>query len=243
MIAGNGRFQPRLVPTLFTLAAFAVCAGLGAWQVERLQWKRGLIAQREAALAAAPVAPPRSLAEAAAVEFRRVAAEGEFLHTGEILRIAPGPTGGSGFEVLTPLRVADNRVIFIDRGFIPADLRDRAKRAAGEVAGTVRVAGLLRLPPQAKPSWFLPDNRPERNLWFWIDLPAMAAADGLSDVAPFYIAADATPNPGGWPKGQGTAQPLPNNHLQYAITWFALALAALAVYFLSQRSGHAQSGG
>jgi surfeit locus 1 family protein len=63
MIAGNGRFRPRLVPTLFTLAAFAVCAGLGAWQVERLQWKRGLIAQREAALAAAPVAGKGSLAE------------------------------------------------------------------------------------------------------------------------------------------------------------------------------------
>lgn len=235
-------FRPRLVPTLFTLAAFVLCSGLGAWQLERLQWKRALIAQREAALAAPAVAPPRTPAEAAAMEFRRVVAEGEFLHESEILRIAPGPTGGSGFDVLTPLRQADGRVIFVDRGFVPADLRDRGKRAAGEIAGRVRVTGLLRLPPPAKPSWFLPDNRPERNFWFWVDLPAMAAADRLADVAPFYIAADATPNPGGWPKGQETAQPLANNHLQYAITWFALALAALAVYFLSQRGGDQPQG-
>jgi len=171
------------------------------------------------------------------MQFRRITAEGAFLHEGEILRIAPGPTGGSGFEVLTPLRQADGRVIFVDRGFVPTALKEPAKRAAGELAGIVRVTGLLRTPPQGKPSWFLPDNRPEQNFWFWIDLPAMAAADRLSEFAPFYIAADATPNPGGWPKGQGTAEPLPNDHLQYAITWFSLAVAAIVIYLLSQRRG------
>jgi surfeit locus 1 family protein len=228
-------FRPRLVPTVFTLVAFVVCAGLGIWQLERLQWKLALIADRDAALAAPPVSPPRTLAEAERMQFRRITAEGAFLHTGEILRIAPGPTGGSGFEVLTPLRQADGRVIFVDRGFIPVELKEPAKRTAGELAGIVRVTGLLRLPPQAKPSWFLPDNRPEQKLWFWNDLPAMAAADRLSEIAPFYIAADATPNPGGWPKGQGTAEPLPNDHMQYALTWFSLAVAAVVIYLLSQR--------
>ena len=61
--------------------------------------------------------------------------------------------------------------------------------------------GLLRLPPAGRPNWFLPDNRPDLNYWFWVDLPAMSAADKLDRVAPFYIDADATPNPGGWPKG------------------------------------------
>jgi surfeit locus 1 family protein len=232
-----GRFQPTLVPTLFTLVAVVVCAGLGVWQLERLHWKRGLIAEREAALAAAPVSPPRSAAEAAAMEFRRVMAEGEFLHDREILRVAAGPTGGSRFEVITPLREADGRVVFVDRGLIPVDLRDRAKRAGGELTGPVRVTGIIRVPPATKPSWFLPDNKPERNLWFWMDLSAMAAAARLQDVAPFYIVADESPNPGGWPKGRNLAEPLSNNHLQYAITWFALAIAALAVYLLSQRRG------
>jgi len=237
MSGAIGRFRPALVPTLFTLVAVVVCAGLGVWQVERLQWKRHLIAERAAALAAPPVAPPRMPGEAAAMEYRRVMVAGEFLHDREILRIAAGETGGSRYDVLTPLREADGRVVFVDRGLIPVDLQDPAKRAAGQPAGLVRVTGILRLPPQEKPSVFLPENKPERNLWFWLDLPAMAAAAKVAEVAPFYIVADATPNPGGWPKGREVAEPLPNNHLQYAITWFALAIAALVVYLLSQRSG------
>ncbi len=229
-------FRPHLIPTLFTIVVVLICSGLGIWQVERLQWKRGLIAAREAALAAAPIAPPVNVAEPHALEFHRVVAEGTFLHDREILKIAPGPTGGSGFEVLTPLREASGRIIFVDRGFVPTDRKDPAIRAAGQLAGIVRVTGVLRLPPAAKPSWFLPENQPERHFWFWLDLPAMAAADRLGDVASFYIDADATPNPGGWPRGGAALAPLPNDHLQYAITWFLLAAAAAVVYFLSQRS-------
>jgi surfeit locus 1 family protein len=142
------------------------------------------------------------------------------------------------------LRLADGRAVIVDRGFIPIDLRDRAKRAAGAPAGPVQVTGVVRVAPAGKPSWFLPDNKPERDLWFWVDLPAMASAARLPEVAPFYIVADATPNPGGWPKGRDVTEPLPNNHLQYAITWFALAVAALVVYLLSQRRRPGeQSGG
>jgi len=64
-------------------------------------------------------------------------------------------------------------------------------------------SGCLRAPPTGRPNWFLPDNRPDRNYWFWVDLPAMVVADALTNVAPLYIDADATPNPGGWPKGRG----------------------------------------
>lgn len=235
-----GGFRPHLVPSLFTLAVVVLCTGLGVWQVERLHWKRGLIAQREATLIAAPVAPPRSLDEARSLEFRRVTANGVFLNDREILRIAPGPSGGSGFDVLTPLRLTDGRVVFVARGFVPLDLKERTARAAGNPAGPVRVTGLLRLPPATKPSWFTPDNRPDRGFWFWLDLPAMAAADGLAEAAPFYIEADATPNPGGWPKGSATVPALPNDHLQYAITWFSLALAAIIVFVLSQRRQRGQ---
>ncbi len=63
----------------------------------------------------------------------------------------------------------------------------------------------------------------------------MAAAAGSADVAPFYIAADRTPNPGGWPQGGAGLPELPNHHLQYAITWFSLAAAAAVIYVLSQR--------
>jgi surfeit locus 1 family protein len=227
-------FRPRLAPLLFTIPVVLVCAALAVWQLQRLEWKRGLIAQQEAAVNAAPVAPPQTLADALALEFHPVFDTGVFLHDREIHLNAIGPQGGAGFDVLTPLQEAGGRIVFVDRGFVPTELKDPAKRAAGQPAGTSRVAGLLRLLPEKKPNWFVPDNRPDRDDWFWVDLPAMGSAAGIANVAPFYIDADATPNPGGWPKGGVTPLALPNHHLQYAITWFLLAVAAIVIYLLSE---------
>ena len=228
-------FRPLLWPTVFSLPMLLICLALGAWQVERLFWKKDLIAQRQAAVAAAPAAVPKSLAEARDMEFRHVSDEGVFLNDKEIFLGATSEGGGQGYQVLTPLLEPAGRIVFVNRGYIPAELKDPAKHAAGQIAGTVRVQGLLRLPPAGKPNWFLPDNRPDLNYWFWVDLPAMSAADQLDRVAPFYIDADATPNPGGWPKGGVTRLTLPNNHLQYAITWFSLAVALIVIYVLFHR--------
>jgi surfeit locus 1 family protein len=228
------RFRPLFWPTMFTALMLFVLIALGAWQIERLFWKENLIAERQQAVAAAPVPVPRSFEEARGMEFRRVTDQGVFLHDKEIFLGATSEAGGQGYQVLTPLLEPSGRVVFVNRGFIPAELKNPAKRAAGQIGGTVRVQGLLRLPPEGKPNWFLPDNRPDLNYWFWVDIPAMSAADKLDHVAPFYIDADATPNPGGWPKGGVTRLALPNNHLQYAITWFSLAVALIVIYVLSQ---------
>jgi surfeit locus 1 family protein len=228
-------FRPLFWPTVFTVPVMLVCLGLGFWQVERLFWKRELIAQRQAAVAAAPVIAPSSLEEARGPEFHHVTDEGVFLHDKEIFLGATSEAGRNGYQVLTPLQEAGGRIIFVNRGFIPAELKDPARRADGQIAGRVRVQGLLRLAPARRPAWFLPDNRPDLNYWFWVDLPAMAAADQLDRVAPFYIDADATPNPGGWPKGGVTRLELRNDHLQYAITWFSLAVALIVIYFLHHR--------
>jgi surfeit locus 1 family protein len=228
-------FRPLLWPTVFSLPMLLICLALGGWQVERLFWKHDLIAQRQAAVAAPPAAVPKSLVEARDMEFRHVSDEGVFLNDKEIFLGATSEGGGQGYQVLTPLLELGGRIVFVNRGYIPAELKDPAKRAAGQIGGTVRVQGLLRLPPAGKPSWFLPDNRPDLNYWFWVDLPAMSAADQLDRVAPFYIDADATPNPGGWPKGGVTRLMLPNNHLQYAITWFSLAVALIVIYVLFHR--------
>jgi surfeit locus 1 family protein len=231
------RFRPRLAPTLFTIPVVAVLVALGVWQLQRLEWKSRLIAERATAVAAAPVSPPQTLAEARALEFHRVTVEGVFLHDKEILRNAIAAKGDAGFDVLTPLREEGGRIVFVNRGFVPTELKDPATRPTGQLAGTVRVSGLLRVPPDKKPGWFIPDNRPDRNAWFWIDLRAMAAADGLANVAPFYIDADAEPNPGGWPKGGVTPLALPNDHLQYAITWFSLAAALVVIYLVYHSRG------
>ncbi len=228
-------FRPLFWPTLFTAPAVLLLLALGFWQVERLFWKKDLIAQRQAAVAAPRVAAPRSLEEARGMEFHHIVDEGVFLHDKEIFLGATSEAGRQGYQVLTPLLEVGGRTVLINRGFIPAELKDSNKRDVGQIAGTVRIQGLLRLPPAERPAWFLPDNRPDLNYWFWVDLPAMSAADGLDRVAPFYIDADETPNPGGWPKGGVTRLVLPNDHLQYAITWFSLAVALIVIYVLFHR--------
>jgi surfeit locus 1 family protein len=227
--------RPQFWPTVFAAPALLVLLGLGGWQIQRHFWKERLIAARAAAVNAPVVPVPQTLEQARLLEFHHVVAEGTFLHQKEIYLGASAGAGGIGYQVLTPLREPGGGIVFINRGFIPAELKNPAKRSAGQIAGTVHVVGLLRLPPAGRPNWFLPDNRPDLNYWFWVDLPAMAAADGLGRVAPFYIDADAATNPGGWPKGGVTPLALPNDHLQYALTWFSLAVALLVIYVLYHR--------
>jgi len=146
------RFRPQLAPTLFTIPVVLLCVALGVWQLQRLDWKRELIAQRQAGVVAAPVMPPRSLAEARALEFHPVVADGVLLNDKELYLNATGPRGCAGFHVLTPLREQNGRIVFFNRGFVPTNLRDPGSRAAGQFAGTVHIRGLLSLPPVEKPS-------------------------------------------------------------------------------------------
>lgn len=229
-------------PSFWALLAFILLLGLGTWQVERLGWKERLIAERHAAVTAPPAALPTTLAEAQGLEYHHVAATGTFLNDHELFLGATDRDGHAGYHVITPLRLADGAVLLVDRGFIPENRKKPASRAQGELAGTVTVTGLVRLAPSAKPAWFLPDNSVERNYWIWVDIPAMAKAARLERVLPFYIDADATPNPGGLPIGGQTRLELPNNHLQYAITWYALAAALVVIYIIFARRRRAEGG-
>jgi len=208
----------------------ALLLGLGTWQIERLQWKEGLIAERQAAVTAPPAPLPATLAAARGLEFHRLRAVGSFLNDHELYLHATNAAGDAGYQVVTPLRVPGGAFLLVDRGFVPAERKAPQSRLAGEREGEVSVTGLLRVPAAGRPGWFVPDNDPARNEWFYVDLPAMAKAASLDPVLPFYLDADASPNPGGWPVGGQTVLDLPNNHLQYAITWYALAAGLLTVY-------------
>jgi surfeit locus 1 family protein len=137
--------------------------------------------------------------------------------------------------VLTPLRLASGAVVLVERGWIPRDLRDRARRASGNPAGEVAVEGILRLAPEGRPGWFVPDNDPAKNEWYFLDLAAMARAAGVPDALPFYVEAGPAPNPGGYPLGGQANTELRNEHLQYAITWYCLAAALAVIYLLLLR--------
>jgi surfeit locus 1 family protein len=200
------RFRPALWPTLMALPAFLVLIGLGVWQLERLHWKEGLIAAREIAITASPVAVPRSAAAASSLEFHRVSATGEFLNDREFFLGASDANGNTGYHVITPLRLDDGALLLVDRG------------------------------------WIVPDNRCDINYWFWLDIPAMAHCGGLDRVLPFTVDAGPAPNPGGYPRGGVTRIALPNDHLQYAITWFALAIGLAVIYVLYHRGRKQEPG-
>ncbi|MDO5641205.1 MAG: SURF1 family protein [Paracoccus sp. (in: a-proteobacteria)] len=198
---------------------FALFLGLGLWQVERLSWKRDLIARVDARVHAAPI----PWAEAARMppdlaEYRHVTLTGRFDHTRETLVQALTELGG-GFWVLTPLETADGAVL-VNRGFVPPGYRDPARRAPGQIAGEVTLTGLLRLSEPG--GGFLRRNDPEGGRWFSRDTAAIAKARGIS-AAPCFMDADARPNPGGWPLGGLTVIAFRNTHLSYALTWFILA--------------------
>ena len=228
------RFRPLLGPTLWFLLGFAVLAGLGFWQIQRLGEKEVLIANIETGMRAAPVSLGDVLREdPAAAEYRHVRVTGRFLHDSELYLFSRGPMGAVGVDIVTPLVEADGQTVLIDRGFVPDALRDPKTRAAGQPAGEVVLTGVLRR--SQLPGMFTPAPDRQSRLWFVRDVPDMAAALGLM-VPPILIEADATPNPGGWPLGGRTQTDIPNDHLQYAMTWFGLALALLAIYLLYHRS-------
>lgn len=218
-------FKPAFWPTVVALPAFLVLLALGTWQLDRLAWKTELNATREAAATAPPVPLPQNLDEARRVEFRRVAVGGVFAHDQERYVGATSEGGQTGFHVMTPLRLPDGRTLLVNRGFVPSNLKDPARRAEGQLTGTQTVEGLVRIPPAGKPGWFAPENYPDANMWFWVDTERMAPGS-----LPFYIDAVAAPVPGGWPRGGTTRLRLPNDHLQYALTWYLLAVALAAIY-------------
>ncbi len=206
---------------------FVLLVGLGVWQLQRLAWKEALIAERDTRLAAAPVTLDRALQDFDAdrsVEFLKVEAAGTFQHKGEAFLLTT-KDGMPGFEVVTPLVSSDGIVVLVDRGFVPETMKNPAKRPESQPQGEVKVSGILRRHVGDRGP-FTPDNDPDDNIWYWWDIPAMlayahVAPDGR--VAPFVLHVQ--------PGGGGESLPAPvavdasltNNHLQYALTWFALA--------------------
>jgi surfeit locus 1 family protein len=229
------RWRAFIAPGLATLVALAILVSLGTWQLERRAWKENLIAQIQARAHGEPgaIAPEAQWPawRAADNEFCRVRVVGTFLHDREVLvhglmaiqRGAPA----QGFYVFTPLRLPDGAVVFINRGFAPTELKDPQRRADGATSGEVTVTGLVRA-PEAR-SAFVPANDAVREQWFVRDPAEMARARALPRVAPFYVEADATANPGGWPRGGQANLTLPNNHLHFAFPWVGLALTLVGV--------------
>jgi surfeit locus 1 family protein len=235
MTADRWRFRPRLWPTLTALAAVAVLAGLGSWQLQRLAWKEALIADVAARAAQPPIALPATIADPADLEFVPVRLRGRFLHDRELYLGARPRDGAAGFHVITPLVLDGGRTILVDRGWVPSAQRAPETRAAGQIAGEVIVDGQIRTGGWKGYDLFRPANQPAENVWLWPDLPAMAARAGLdAAVISVYVVAGPAENPGGLPLGGVSRPELRNDHFGYAMTWYALAMALLVIYVVHQ---------
>ncbi len=219
----------------------AVLMSLGTWQVQRLHWKEALIKTIDQRIASEPI----SLAEVAKIGFDKDAQEyqpvfvaGEFDHSSEVYFFTTAKGGASGWNVHTPLKLHDGTFVIINRGFVPFDLRDPDKRAVGLVEGPQRIEALLRFPLREKPFGSL-KNSPATKEFYWRNVSEMASVmtGKIDSYLPVILDQLETEVPGRWPKGGTTITNFPNNHLQYAATWYGLALTLLGVggYFLFSR--------
>ena len=226
------RLRPLLWPTLISLPIFIFALGLAVWQMERREWKRDILDRIAVNQAAAPM-PLDELLQGDPLrrEYGRVTLSGTFLNDKEFHLAARSRGNDVGIQVVTPARTDDGKIVLFDRGWVPSAKKDPAARPEGQIAGKVELTGIVRRTQVQRQ--FAPDNVPDKNVWFHVDVPLMRKmAGGTPDptLDTFFLEADAKPNPGGVPIGGQTRLDIPNDHLQYAITWFGIALAMAGVY-------------
>jgi len=218
--------------------AFGVLIALGTWQLQRKAWKEGLIAalnaQSQAAAAALPPPETWPTLDPARDEYRRVSFNAKFERGNEALVFASASAfrpdvSGFGFWVFTRAQLADGRSVAINRGFVPSNPTGKLNvEFSPPPAGDTAITGAVRWPDRR--SWFTPEDKPSQNVFFVRDPAVLAAAKGWGSVAPFYVEQETPVPPSGWPQPGKLVPSLPNNHLQYAVTWYGLALV-LAVVF------------
>jgi surfeit locus 1 family protein len=234
-----------LLPALFALVAIVVFIGLGTWQIQRKAWKEALIESLEQRLSAPPVDLPArerwAKLDPASDEFRRVKFSAAFVPGAEALVYTSGSAlrsdvSGPGYWVFAPAQLAGGGRVVVNRGFVPEGLQDAATREAGATRGRVELLGVMRWPESR--GAFSPKDDPGRNLWFVRDSAAIAAGKGWGEVAPFYVELESPQPPGGLPRAGPLKVNLRNDHLQYAITWYGLALVVVGmfVFWLSGRA-------
>lgn len=226
---------------LFTLVMVAAFIGLGVWQLQRRVAKHALIAALTERLASAPTTLPppaqwRRL-NAADDEFRRVSFTASYAPLPDAMVYSSGSAvrkdaSGPGTWAFLPARLASGEMVVIDAGFVENTMQDRAvedravtKLVTGE---PVSLTGYLRFPEGA--GWLTPAENRARRLWFVRDHLAMASALGWGAVAPFYVDLEQPVPANGIPRPGPLDVHLKDDHLQYAITWFALAAAVLIAF-------------
>ena len=214
----------KYIPLVFTIFAFIVLAGLGTWQVQRLEWKTDLINLINTRMAEKPI----TLAEFQnpdADEYRHINLTGIYDHAKEMQIIGRPFNGKPGIHIITPM-VTDKGVILVNRGWA------KYEEPYAKPEGVQNVTGIIRKTQQRN---FLSrhitmDNVPAKNMWFYVDLPVMYPYVKAPDQS-FYVELTGKEEPNSYPYALPTEIKLYNEHLTYAITWYCLAVALLLTYY------------
>ena len=236
--------------TIFSLLIIAGLLALGSWQIHRMQWKRQLIAHSKAAVTAKPV----SINDIAAgieygygVDWLRIKLTGSYRHDLERYMYAPKKTG-QGYQVITPFLDDSGFLVFVDRGWVSEmDKNPASRKDARKPENTITITGITRL-HEVGIALFMPDADSVKNVWYWYDRKTLAAllpadigksADGqLPVISQVFVQVEPKGEPGAGvsPQIAPVEINLPDNHLQYAITWFTLSVFMLAMLVIFLRA-------
>lgn len=229
------KFGGLMLPGAPALLGLIILLGLGTWQVERKAWKEALIAALDRRLNDAPIAlpPPSEWAGLTAdnAEFTRVRLHVDFPNSKGALVYTSGSSirddaKAAGYFVFGPARLAGGQQIVVNRGFAP-------NRSYAMASGPQNIVGALRWPEA--PSWFVAAHDAKGEVWTVRDPRMMAEVLGWGRVAPFYIEQESPAPPGGVPHPSALKPHLRNEHLQYAITWYGLAVVLCVMFGLWAR--------
>lgn len=207
-------FRPSRLATLITVPAVAVMVGLGVWQLQRLEWKESLLARVQERIHAPPVPLPAAVDDPGAIDLRPVTVAGVLLDSRSQKVPARPRQGRAGYEIITPLVRAQGAPVLVNRGWVPLD-----DRSAPGPDRPVTWRGVARMPGSAG----------------WVHIPDLVAAAGIGAALPVVVEVLPGQEPPGAPAGIEPRADLPNNHFQYALTWFGLAATLAVIYVLSQR--------
>ncbi len=199
-------------PIVIGLAGIGILLWLGTWQVQRLAWKEGILSEIESTIAGAPQPLPR-LIDPEAQKYMPVTLNGEI--EGETLAVLVSvKQQGAGWRLISAFQTDEGRRVLVDRGFVPVEAKDAPRHT-----GPAEIAGNLHWPDDRNSS--TPDNAPADNIWYARDIAPMAEVLGTEPL--LVITRRMVPaDDGVTPLPVDTAG-IPNDHLQYAMTWFSLA--------------------
>ncbi len=222
-------FRPYFWLTVFSVPSLAVLVILGLWQLDRLAWKTELIDSFNARANAAALLPPDPEVDLSQLEFHNLALSGRFMHDRELYLTGRTYEGNAGFHVVTPFRTDQDKIIFVNRGWVSEAYREPEARLFSIKDEQVSLRAVLRLPQQK--GYFVPENEPENGFWFTLKPAEMAEFQELDEaVRTYYADQIRTSEVLTLPITAEIDINVRNTHLNYALTWFGVALSLIGVY-------------